>query len=430
MNTPFNIKPWYQHKLVKRSAQLLSANVVAQVIGFCVYPLLTRLYAPSDFGLLNLFLTLGGVLVLFATGAYYSAIVLPKQTSEGAACFHVGMLCNLCVTLLCALSVFFAPSIAQLLHVPSLANWYFLLPLFVFLSATWQLLNYWYVRTHQFGAISAYQIGQSTLNAGAKWMFGATQFLQGGMLCAVVLAPLLSLLAVVMRSFATIKPLFTVQWSQCKAMAHAYRKFPQFTLPKQLVNYMGGNMPILLLTPFFDLSYIGYFGMALTLSFVPLSVVTKSFYQVLFSDVTALVHKGASVWQNYRRLVGWSALLITVSFTGLFFALPSVTSWLLGESWGVVGSYIQLMLPWLAIIAITNTFDFIFDVFGKQDKQFYFEIALFVLRALALLLGIYYQDFFLAVACFSAVSFVLRLVYATYQYYLLQQYEKQRCKSN
>ena len=47
--------------------KLLSANIFAQVLGFLVYPILTRLYAPEDFGLLNLFVNIGNILVLLAT---------------------------------------------------------------------------------------------------------------------------------------------------------------------------------------------------------------------------------------------------------------------------------------------------------------------------------------------------------------------------
>ena len=63
-------------------AKLLSANVVAQVIGLVVYPILTRMYAPEDFGLLNLFMSIGGVLAILSTAEYYYAIVLPKEEKD------------------------------------------------------------------------------------------------------------------------------------------------------------------------------------------------------------------------------------------------------------------------------------------------------------------------------------------------------------
>lgn len=67
---------------VRNFSKLLSANVVAQVIGLVVYPILTRMYAPEDFGLLNLFLSIGGVLTILATAEYYNAIVLPKKNRK------------------------------------------------------------------------------------------------------------------------------------------------------------------------------------------------------------------------------------------------------------------------------------------------------------------------------------------------------------
>ena len=73
-------------------AKLLSANVLAQVIGLIVYPILTRIYSPEDFGLLNLFLSIGGVLAILSTAEYYYAIVLPKEEQEAENVFGVGVL--------------------------------------------------------------------------------------------------------------------------------------------------------------------------------------------------------------------------------------------------------------------------------------------------------------------------------------------------
>ena len=67
---------------VRNFTKLLSANVVAQVIGLVVYPILTRMYAPEDFGLLNLFMSIGGVLAILSTAEYYYAIVLPKEEKD------------------------------------------------------------------------------------------------------------------------------------------------------------------------------------------------------------------------------------------------------------------------------------------------------------------------------------------------------------
>ena len=42
----------------RNSAKLLSSNAIAQIIGLLIYPILSRLYSPDDFGLVNLFLSI------------------------------------------------------------------------------------------------------------------------------------------------------------------------------------------------------------------------------------------------------------------------------------------------------------------------------------------------------------------------------------
>ena len=99
---------------VRNFSKLLSANVMAQVLGLVVYPILTRMYAPEDFGLLNLFLSIGGVLAILSTAEYYYAIVLPKEDKDAENVLGVGVLWLLATTVVVSLSVVFAQPISVL----------------------------------------------------------------------------------------------------------------------------------------------------------------------------------------------------------------------------------------------------------------------------------------------------------------------------
>ena len=74
---------------LRNTGRLFSANVIAQAIGLIIYPLLTRLYSTSDFGLLNLFVSLSGVLVIAGTLEWHNGIVLPKSGKEARALVHI-----------------------------------------------------------------------------------------------------------------------------------------------------------------------------------------------------------------------------------------------------------------------------------------------------------------------------------------------------
>ncbi|MBO7465208.1 MAG: oligosaccharide flippase family protein, partial [Bacteroidales bacterium] len=106
--------------MIKNTSKLLTANIAAQIIGLVAYPVLTRLYLPDDFGILNLFMTIGGIATIFATAEYQNAILLPKSDKDAAACLHVGFFSTLTVCLLFLLLIPWAPALSDLFNAPDL----------------------------------------------------------------------------------------------------------------------------------------------------------------------------------------------------------------------------------------------------------------------------------------------------------------------
>lgn len=411
----------------RNSAKLLSSNAIAQIIGLLIYPILSRLYSPDDFGLVNLFLSIGGVITLFATAEYQYAIMLPKSEHKAAACFHIGFFITLGVTLLCLLTVPFATSIANLFNAPTLSNWYFLLPIFVFVSALWILLNYWYTRHKKFTNISTYQLTQSLFGAGSKYGFGLIGFTSGGLILSTILAPVLSLIISISTALKkTLKPLLRVDKAACKKAANEYANFPKYALPRSIINNLSGNLPVLLLTPFFGLTEIGFFGMALTLAFRPINMISSSLYQVFFQRTAEHVQNKQSILPFFKKFIQKTVLIITPTFAVLYFILPWLTAWLLGDGWDVTGDYIRIMLPWLLVSSLVAPISYLSDVFQQQKWGLFFEILLVSSRIIGLLIGIYYNDFRIALIGYSVGSTVAIFVQLVWYISLVINYEHHR----
>ena len=405
----------FQSSVVRNFAKLLSANVVAQVIGLLVYPILTRIYAPEDFGLLNLFLSIGNVLVVLSVADYYYAIVLPKREKDAAALTQLSLLLLCCTTALVVVSVIFAKQLSALFKSPSLSIYYWMMPLYVLLMGAWNILNYWYIRKKSFGRITGYQISQSLLSAGGKIGMGYAGVLQGGMIYAAVLAPLVSLLSSMALSFRkTLRPLLQWSWGDIRSQAKAYRNFPLFVLPRSFINVLAGQLPILLLTPFFGSKLVGLLSMALLLGYTPIGTITRALYQVLYQHTTERVHASAKIGDVFWRFIGYGSCVIVPSFALIAIVLPDLSAWLLGEEWRVVGEYIRWMLPWLYFSLLTGSTCYLSDVFMLQKKGLFFEILLAVCRVAGLCVGIISQDFTTAIAAYSigtAVAVFAQLVW-------------------
>ena len=403
-----HLKNTIQSELVRNSARLLSANVIAQAVGLLVYPILTRMYAPEDFGLLNLFMSIGGICVIVATAGYHDAIVLPKEAKRSASLVQVCVAGVLCMTVLLALSIPFSAPIARLFDAPDLSAWWWLLPLYVGGLGLWNALNSFYVRQKAFRRISVYQVSQSLVNAGSKLGLGAVGWLSGGLIVSSVIAPLLAIGISLLKGGRTLlQDLFAIDKSDMRVAAREYRNFPLFSLPRSLVNILGNNLPVLLLTPVFGLTEIGFFGMALTLALRPLQLIVQSVYQVLFQRTAQWVNEGRRIGRLLFGFAGRTALVLVPLFAGLYFVLPWLTELLLGEGWRVCGEYIRLLLPWLFAMTVVAPIGFVTDVFGKQKIAFGIEVVYTVLRIGVLLIGIEMQDFRLTLFLYSLVSTVV-----------------------
>ena len=81
-----SIKSISKTDTAKNSAILLMANVISQLLGIVFYPILTRIYSPDDFGLLNLFGSIAGILTLCSTAEYQYSIMLPKSRCSMFSC--------------------------------------------------------------------------------------------------------------------------------------------------------------------------------------------------------------------------------------------------------------------------------------------------------------------------------------------------------
>ena len=404
--------------------KLISANVIAQAIGLLVYPILTRLYTPEDFGLLSLFTSIGGVLIILACLDWFNAIVLPKDEGEARAVVHISLVAIAGLTLLLCATIPFATTIAGLFKSPRLAHYWWLLPFYVLLMSVWNVLNYWYVRRKAYGRVSGYQISQSLFSAGYKTGFGWFGILRGGLIFSSILSPLCSL--VVSLLFAAkqhIKPLLVWDWSRCKAVAERYANFPKFSLPHSLINNIAAQLPVLVLTPLFSVRDVGFWSMALLLSFMPISVVTRALYQVFFQEVSEWVNNRQSIVAFFRRFTLLTLGLVLPFFIGLWFVLPTLTAWLLGGEWTVTGLYIRWLLPWLVCNILCASTGFLYDIFFKQKQGLYFEILVLICRVIGLCIGIGYNSFEMAIAGYALGSALANGIQYIWLMLLVRRYE-------
>lgn len=391
---------------VRDVGKLFSANVFAQLLGILIYPLLTRLYTPEDFALLNLFTSIVSVLLIIATAEYQYAIVLPEDDKRARSIVHVCLLILAIVTLIVSLSIPFAQTITGLFEAPDLAHYWCLLPLSVFGLGIWNILNYWFIRRKTFTRISGYQITQSIFSATSKIGLGALGWLQSGMIIATVLAPFLSLfISICMAWKKHIQALLTIHWGQLKEVAREYINFPKFSLPKALVNSISLALPIWFLTPQFGLEQVGQLSLAMMATILPFTLFARACNQVLYQRISESVQQQKTILPVLQAFVVWTSIAMIICMPMVYIFLPQMVTVIFGAQWIESADIMRRLFPYLMLTPICGSICFLSDVFGKQKMAMWMEIGYTIALVLVLSLGVHFCTFSSCVSLFAWIKF-------------------------
>lgn len=418
------IKQIFTSDFLKFSAVLLSSNAIAQVIGFVAYPFITRLYDPEIFGIFNLFLVIVGVLKLLTTGQYDLAIVLPKSDKKATALFQLSILLTLGVSLFFFIIIsLFGESITSFFHQEQLVYFLPYLPFYLLLCGFWQTVNYYFVRQKKYYNLSVYNITQSVTGSVLKCLLGFKGFLVFGLLWGQFIGQFLATSISVITGKSAFTHLKRFDKKEIAVVAKTYSNFPKYQLPNGLLNMFAGNLPVLLLSFYFDMGKIGLFSLALTMGLTPVILFSNSVYQVLFGKMSELVQRKEKI---LNTCIGFCkiCLIFILPFFILFMFVPdSFYAFLFEAKWTGVGFYFRCMLPWLFFVIPHASLGFIPDLFFRQKMAVKIEIFYVIIRIIALFCGIYFNSFNLAIGLFCAVSALMMIMKLIWYFRIVKQYE-------
>src|SRR5690606_29226339 len=113
-----------KHSLARGVGVLVSGTAGAQLLLIVAAPLLSRLYTPSEFGLLAVFTALLSVSTVLASGRYELAIPLPEKDKDAKHLLALSLICVTISTLAVLMgTVLWSTALAELLDTPDLTKY-------------------------------------------------------------------------------------------------------------------------------------------------------------------------------------------------------------------------------------------------------------------------------------------------------------------
>jgi O-antigen/teichoic acid export membrane protein len=407
------IKKIKQSEVWRNLFKVLSSASIAQVIPILIYPLLTRIFHAEQFGLLALYQGICAILIIPASGCYEFAIMIPEKDEDAWNLLAFGLFLGASVSFLSLIiSVLFANPFARILGNPAIAPWLPLISLSVFLAIIYIFFTFWANRKKNYSIIAGYTIYQSTVVSGSKLGLGYAGFLNGGLIGGAIIGQFISstwLAYKVMRKYSEF--LSRLNWNKMFAQAKRFNNFPKFRMLHALTNSFSGNLPVFIFTSYFSPVFAGYWSLAFSVVYKPMSLFTNSLMQVFSQRMIERANQGNSIHKHVKEVIVKMILVGVAPFIIVGIAAPWIFALIFGSEWYTAGKYLQVMIPWLFTLYLAAPFSFIADLAGKQGIQFLLAFTNLILRLIALGVGIAAHNIMLALVLFTIGGVATNLFY-------------------
>lgn len=329
---------------------LMTGTTLAQSIPIAAMPLLTRLYSPEDFGVLALYLSLSGIIAVVVTGRYEVAVMLPEKDEDAASLVILSLCIAAVIGLILFLVVFlFNEDIQSFLNNEDIGVWLYLMPLTVFIVGGWQALNYWNNRAKNFKRLAYSRVTQGGGMTLAQFLLSAMG--AGGLVLGHLIGQVGGVLVFLARTWREDRGVLSkVTWARVMANAKGYSKFPKYSTVGALLNNLGTQMPVLMLSKFRDGHTVGVFSLTFRALNLPMSLIATSFAQVLFQRFVALERECPERLAPFVLKLFFGLLVLTIPLVAVIWLFgPELFAFIFGEEWRSAGEFAKVIVLAVAI---------------------------------------------------------------------------------
>lgn len=381
------LNKYQKSTFIQNLAKVFTGNVIAQLILVTLSPILTRIYTPSDFGVYGAYASLLGIFLVISSFSYEKAIPIEKKWTQSNDLVY---LCFLISTffLIFGIGIYFVLgwSVFDLIGL-SVSSWLpILFSIGLYAASIQQILNYWAIKTNEYGLLSVSKISQSSVNGFMQLLFSKMSLLTGvGLVQGDIFGRVASSFYLLTRYVKSKRTKFS--WKKVGYQAIKYRRFPLLGSPSLLLNSVSIQLPTLIFVSYFGSELSGQFSLTQRMVGVPISMITVSLGQVFYGNASKLVEDNQpKLLQNYFKLTSHLALFFLFPMILFMIFAPSLFSFLFGSSWLLAGQFARILTPMFLCQIVVIPVSQILYITHNQTLQLFWDGFRFLLLAVGFIL--------------------------------------------
>ncbi len=385
---------------------LVFGNSISAFLPILISPILTRLFTENDFGELTLFISVIIIITSFSTGRYHMGILEAENESDSSKLAILSILISLLIGSVTALLIWLLKSSHISLQIIDDLGWaIYLLPATIVFISIFQVTQSVLNRAKDYSAISTVKIVKSGGISIIQLVTGLVSFTPYGLVIGKALGELIgsfySIIDVLRKSFVQIKDLSV---NQLLHVGRKYKKYIAANSPHSLITAISGNVTPLILAVYFSSEIVGYYGLSIRVSVLPVMLISHAFFQLFSREIVLKIEQEADPYQYFKESTMQIIKIGIVPFLILLLFGPELFKLVFGENWELSGKFSQILTPYLFTTFIVSPFTFVPVLRNYHYHALIIEIVSMILKITMLLIGAQFFDAITTIWLFSGIS--------------------------
>lgn len=396
---------------------LVSGSAISQGILLTATPFLTRLYTPEEFGVFALYLAIVGIISVIASWKYELAIMLPKEESDAQALLFLSVIIAFITSIFVFIVIFvFKDFIIN--HTANFNLFMWLVPVGVLVTGLLQVFTAWGTRKEYYNIVSSSRVVQSGTTIVGQISLKFAKNISTGLIWGNLIGTMASLFILVVLSVKKQAiNLRKVHKKQIMDNMAKYSNFPKFQSFSVLINSLSQNLPILLLTYFYQPEIAGFYSLTHRALNTPVRLIGGSVRQVYFQRAAKVYSNNQSIKTIFLKSTLGLAKISIVPYVILILFAPTIFTFVFGDAWLISGLYAQLLVLFIFSLTINPPAVMSIQILGMQKFHLNYEILLAFCRFFSIYIGFqFFNNHYVSVGLFALVGMLFNMFLVIYIY--------------
>ena len=366
------IAAFVESSYVRSIAKLSGSNVLASLIPFIAAPLLGRLYLPSDYGPLAIYVAAVSVASTLSTLQFHHAIMVENLDRRAVELVYLSTFIAAILSAISGILLFFGHEtvISEFFS----SGWILLLPYSIFETGIINAVSTLANRHARYGFLARVYILSTFTTVITSVIFGYFGFGTNGLFFAYFSGRLVTLSAH-LWIFGNLNPnRYRVNIRKIKNLFFRYRNFPIYTLPSSFISVINMEIPTVALNSIGELSLLGAFSRTRQLISVPVSTIGFAIGRVFNQRASEEYRSTGTCRPRLVKtalalaVIGLPPMVLLLLFSHDFFRI------FLGPNWTLAGDMAKILAPMLWLRLICTPLTSVFQFTGNQKTAFVLSV--------------------------------------------------------